>query len=267
MKKVLTIITSLLISISAFAAVEYTSGQEIVSIPESIITPVTKAIPDSLSNTFDLNKTVIIVPGAAKQTCDFSKIEGLDRKELQNFLADCAKKKAINFYVSSEKAGLQGHLLIWYLEKDPEGQAFFQTLPLTDRIQLAVNARASLLFIQSGAITGTEFWTGKSADKFGGWDSNWKPVPWECNALAEKFGKDKEVVTNEIYSTFLAKGISDVVYQNFFKNYIKTVPVEKAKTLIKNELLAFASVMNPDNEVQAKWLTTLRLLNTTYSEL
>ena len=267
MKRILTIITSLLISISAFAAVEYTSGQEIVSIPESIITPVAKAIPDSLSNTFNLNKTVINVPGAAKQTCDFSKIEGLDRKELQNFLVECSKKKDINLYASSEKAGLQGHLLIWYLEKDPEGQAFFQTLPLTDRIQLAVNARASLLFIQSGAITGTDFWTSKSADKFGGWDSNWKPSLWQCGVLAEKFGKDKEVVTNEIYSTFLAKGISDVVYQTFFKNYIKTVPVEKAKTLIKNELLAFASVMNPDNEVQAKWLTTLRLLNTTYSEL
>ena len=267
MKRILTIITSLLISISAFAAVEYTSGQEIVSIPESIITPVAKAIPDSLSNTFDLNKTVIIVPGAATQTCDFSKIEGLDRKELQSFLAECAKKKDINLYTSTQKAGLQGHLLIHYFEKDPEGQAFFQTLPLTDRIQLAVNARASLLFIQSGAITGTEFWTSKSADKFGGWDSNWKPGPWECITLAEKFGKDKEVVTNETYSTFLAKGIFDVAYQTYFKNYIKTVPVEKAKTLIKNELLAFASVMNPDNEVQAKWLTTLRLLNTTYSEL
>ena len=132
---------------------------------------------------------------------------------------------------------------------------------------VAINARASLLFIQSGAITGTEFWTSKSADKFGGWDSNWKPGLWECIALAEKFGKDKEVVTNEIYSTFLAKGIFDVAYQTYFKNYIKTIPVEKAKTLIKNELLAFASVMNPDNEVQAKWLTTLRLLNTTYSEL
>lgn len=270
MKRILTIITSLLISISAFAAVEYTSGQEIVSIPESIITPVAKAIPDSLSNTFDLNKTVIIVPGApgaATKTCDFSKIEGLDRKELQSFLTECAKKKDINLYTSTQKAGLQGHLLIQYLEKDPEGQAFFQTLPLTDRIQLAVNARARLLFIQSGAITGTEFWTSKSADKFDSWDSNWKPLPWECNALAEKFGKDKEVVTNEIYSTFLAKGMFDVAYQTFFKNYIKTVPVEKAKTLIKNELLTFASVMNPDNEVQAKWLTTLRLLNTTYSEL
>ena len=267
MKKVLTIITSLLISISAFAAVEYTSGQEIVSIPESIITPVAKAIPDSLSNTFNLNKTVIIVPGTATQTCDFSKIEGLDRKELQSFLAECSKKKDINLYTSSEKAGLQGHLLIQYLEKDPEGQAFFQTLPLTDRIQLAVNARSSLLFIQSGAITGTEFWTSKSADKFGDWDSNWKPAWWEIITLANKFGRDKEVVTNEIYSTFLAKGISDVVYQTFFKNYIKTVSVEKAKMLIKNELLAFASVMNPDNEVQAKWLTTLRLLNTTYSEL
>lgn len=267
MKKVLTIITSLLISISAFAAVEYTSGQEIVSIPESIITPVAKAIPDSLSNTFDLNKTVIIVPGAATQTCDFSKIEGLDRKELQNFLVECSKKKDINLYTSTQKAGLQGHLLIQYFEKDPEGQAFFQTLPLVDRIQLAINARASLLFIQSGAITGTEFWTAKSADKFAFWTSAWKPNSWECNELAKKFGKDTDVITNEIYSTFLAKGISDAVYQNFFKNYIKTVPVEKAKTLIKNELLAFVSNMNPDNEVQAKWLTTLRLLNTTYSEL
>lgn len=267
MKKVLTIITSLLISISAFAAADYSFGLEIIPIPESIVKPVAKAIPDSLSNGFNLNKTVIIVPGAATQTFDFSKIEGLDRKELQNFLADCAKKKDINLYDSMQKAGLRGYLLIQYLEKDPEGQAFFQTLPLTDRIQLAVNARASLLFIQSGAITGTEFWTGKSADKFGFWNSNWKPDLWECNALAEKFGKDKDVVINEIYSTFLAKGISNVVYQNFFKNYIKTVPVEKAKVLIKNELLAFASVMNPDNEVQAKWLTTLRLLNTTYSEL
>lgn len=267
MKHILTIITSLLISISAFAAVEYTSGQEIVSIPESIITPVAKAIPDSLSNTFNLNKTVINVSGAATQTYDFSKIEGLDRKELQNFLVECSKKKDINLYASSVKAGLQGHLLIQYLEKDPEGQAFFQALPLTDRIQLAVNARASLLFIQSGAITGTDFWTNKSADKFGSWDSNWKPIPWECNSFAKKFGKDKEIVTNEIYSTFLGKGVCDMAYQIFFKNYIKTVPVEKAKTLIKNELLAFASVMNPDNEVQAKWLTTLRLLNTTYSEL
>ncbi len=267
MKKVLTIITSFLISISAFAAVEYTSGQEIVSIPESIITPVAKAIPDSLSNTFDLNKTVIIVPGAATQTCDFSKIEGLDRKELQNFLVECSKKKDINLYTSTQKAGLQGHLLIQYFEKDPEGQAFFQTLPLTDRIQLAVNARASLLFIQSGAITGTDFWTSKSADKFGPWDSNWLPLWWECGTLANKFGRDKEVVINEIYASFLGKGICNMTYQIFFKNYIKTVPVEKAKTLIKNELLAFASVMNPDNEVQAKWLTTLRLLNTTYSEL
>ena len=267
MKKVLTIITSFLISISAFAAVEYTWGQEIVSIPESIVKPVAKAIPDSLAPGFIVSKAIINVPGTATQTYDFSKIEGLDRKELQKFLAECAKKKDIDLYTSSENAGLQGHLLIWYFEKDPEGQAFFQTLPLTDRIQLAINARASLLFIQSGAITGTEFWTGKSTDKFGIWDSNWKPMPWECNALAEKFGKDKETVTNEIYSTFLGKGISDVAYRTYFKNYIKTVSVEKAKTLIKNELLAFASVMNPDDEVQAKWLTTLRLLNTTYSEL
>lgn len=267
MKKVLTIITSFLISISAFAAADYSSGSEIIPIPESIVKPIAKAIPDSLSNTFDLNKTVIIVPDAATQTLDFSKIEGLDRKELQNFLAECSKKKDINLYKSSINAGLYGHLLIWYFEKDPEGQVFFQTLSLTDRIQLAINARASLLFIQSGAITGTEFWTTKSADKFGGWTSDWKPLPWECAALAGKFGKDKEVVTNEIYSTFLAKGISDVNYQNFFKNYIKTVSVEKAKTFIKNELLAFASIMNPDDEAQAKWLTTLRLLNTTYSEL
>lgn len=267
MKKVLTIITSFLISISAFAAADYSSGSEIIPIPESIVKPIAKAIPDSLSSNLDLNKTVIIVPGAATQTLDFSKIEGLDRKELQNFLVECSKKKDINLYKSSINAGLQGYLLIWYFEKDPEGQAFFQTLPLTDRIQLAVNARASLLFIQSGAITGTDFWTGKSADKFGIWDSNWKPLPWECTALAKKFDKDEETVTNEIYSTFLAKGIFNVNYQNFFKNYIKTVSVEKAKTLIKNELLAFASIMNPDDEAQAKWLTTLRLLNTTYSEL
>lgn len=271
MKKVLTIITSLLISISAFAAVEYTLGHEIVSIPESIIKPIAKAIPDSLSSNFCLDNTVVFVKSDTqdfrKSHFDFSKIEGLDRKELQNFLVECSKKKDIDLCASSEKAGLQGYLLIQYFEKDPEGQAFFQTLPLVDRIQLAINARASLLFIQSGAITGTEFWTAKSADKFAFWTSAWKPNPWECNALAEKFGKDTDVITNEIYSTFLAKGISDAVYQNFFKNYIKTVPVEKAKTLIKNELLAFASIMNPDNEVQAKWLTTLRLLNTTYSEL
>ena len=184
-----------------------------------------------------MNKTVIIVPGAATQTCDFSKIEGLDRKELQSFLAECAKKKDINLYTSTQKAGLQGHLLIHYFEKDPEGQAFFQTLPLTDRIQLAVNARARLLFIQSGAITGTEFWTSKSADKFGDWDSNWKPGPWECIKLAKKFGKDKEVVTNEIYSTFLAKGIFDVAYQTYFKNYIKTIPVEKPKLLLRMNCL------------------------------
>ena len=271
MKKVLTIITSLLISISAFAAADYSFGSKIIPIPESIVKPVAKAIPDSLSSNFRLKTTVIFVKPDTqdfhKTHFDFSKIEGLDKKELQNFLVECSKKKDIDLYNSSVKAGLHGYLLIQYLEKDPEGQAFFQTLPLTDRIQLALNARASYLFIQSGAITGTEFWTAKSADKFAFWTSNWKPTPWECNAFAEKFGKDKEIVTNEIYSTFLAKGISDVSYQNFFKNYIKTVSVEKAKTLIKNELLAFASVMNPDNEVQAKWLTTLRLLNTTYSEL
>lgn len=271
MKKALTFITSLLISISAFAAADYSSGTEIIPIPESIVKPVAKAIPDSLASNFRLENSVIFVSGDSgnfhKSHMDFSKIEGLDRKELQNFLVECSKKKDIDLFGSSVKAGMNGHLLIQYLEKDPEGQAFFQTLPLVDRIQLAINARASYLFIQSGAIAGTEFWTAKSADKFGGWTSNWKPQLWECNALAEKFGKDKETVFNEIYSVFLAKGVSNVTYQKFFKNYIKTVSVEKAKTLIKNELLAFASVMNPDNEIQAKWLTTLRLLNTTYSEL
>lgn len=255
MKKVLTIITSFLISISAFAAADYSFGSKIIPIPESIVKPIDKAFPGSLS--INLNDIHI----------DFSKIEGLDRKELQDFFVECSKKKDIDLGESSVKAGLHGYLLVQYLEKDPEGKAFFQTLPLSDRIQLAINTRAPSLFAQSGAITGTEFWTGKSADKFGIWTSNWLPAPWECNILAEKFGKDKETVINEIYSTFLAKGISDVNYQNFFKNYIKTVSVEKAKTLIKNELLAFASVMNPDDEVQAKWLTTLRLLNTTYSEL
>lgn len=271
MKKVLTIITSFLISISAFAAVDYSFGTEIIPIPESIVKPIAKVIPDSLSSNFNLNNTVICVEADTQDFCksrfDFSKIEGLDRKELQNFLVECSKKKDIDLVGSSVKAGLYGWLLIQYVEKDPEGQAFFQTLPLSDRIQLAINARASYLFIQSGAITGTEFWTAKSADKFAFWTSSWKPDPWECNAFAEKFGKDKETVTNEIYSTFLAKGNFDVVYQTFFKNYIKTVPVEKAKTIIKNELLAFTSIMNPDDEVQAKWLTTLRLLNTTYSEL
>lgn len=271
MKKALTIITSFLISISAFAAADYSFGSEIISIPESIVKPIAKAIPDSLSSNFNLKNTVIFVKSDTqdlhKARFDFSKIEGLDRKELQNFLVECSKKKDIDLSKSSVNAGLYGWLLIQYLEKDPEGQAFFQTLPLTDRIQLAINARAANLFIQSGAITGTEFWTAKSADKFAFWTSDWKPSFWELDILAEKFGKDKETVTNEIYSTFLAKGISDVVYQDFFKNYIKTVSVEKAKTLIKNELLAFASIMNPDDEAQAKWLTTLRLLNTTYSEL
>lgn len=271
MKKVLTIITSFLISVSAFAAADYSFGSEIIPIPESIVKPVAKAIPDSLSSNFNLANTVIFVKSDTqdplKDHVDFSKIEGLDRKELQNFFVECSKKKDIELVDSSVKAGLYGWLLIQYLENDPEGQAFFQTLPLTDRIQLAINARATHLFIKSGAITGTEFWTSKAGDKFPFWTSDWKPNPWECTLIAEKLGKDKETVTNEIYSTFLAKGNFDVVYQTFFKNYIKTVPVEKAKIIIKNELLAFASVMNPDDEVQAKWLTTLRLLNTTYSEL
>ena len=278
MKKVLIIITSFLISISAFAAADYSFGSEIIPIPESIVKPIAKAIPDSLSSNFKLTNTVIFVKSDIQDSLkdhedpltdhiDFSKIEGLDRKELQNFFIECSKKKDIDLVDSSVKAGLNGWLLNQYLENDPEGQAFFQTLPLTDRIQLAINARAAHLFIQSGAITGTEFWTSKSGDKFPFWTSNWKPTPRECTLLAKKLGKDKETVTNEIYSTFLAKGIFYETYQTFFKKYIKTVPVEKAKTLIKNELLAFVSVMNPDNEVQAKWLTTLRLLNTTYSEL
>ena len=270
MKKILTIITSFLISISAFAAADYSFGTEIIPIPESIVKPIAKAIPDSLSS--NLINTVIYVEDSKPRDFyelrfDFSKIEGLDKKELQNFLVECSKKKDIDLFMSSKKVGLAGHLLIQYLEKDPEGQAFFQTLSLTDRIQLAINARASQLFIQSGAITGTEFWTGKSADKFASWTSDWKPGIWECNVLADKIGKDRETVINEIYSTFLAKGFFDIDYQIYFKNYIKTIPIEKAKTLIKNELLTFTSVMNPDDEVQAKWLTTLRLLNTTYSEL
>ena len=77
----------------------------------------------------------------------------------------------------------------------------------------------------------------------------------------------KQIILTQINSRFVGTAKYSTEWQKFFKAYIKSLPVDKAKEVIKKELTAFAVNMNPDDAEQTKWLTTLRLLNTTYSEL
>ena len=90
---------------------------------------------------------------------------------------------------------------------------------------------------------------------------------YQARMIAENTGEDLFDILTQINSRFVGTAKYSTEWQKFFKAYIKSLPADKAREVIKKELTAFAVNMNPDDAEQTKWLTTLRLLNTTYSEL
>jgi len=238
-------------------------------------------IPDSLKNiasTFVtwkdyVNKGVVTtiktVWGGSQLDYDNA---GIKHEEMQKFLLDNIDG---NINAACEASGINKIFFSMYIESEKTGAAWFKTLTKEQRIKMAWSIMAGNAPIISGDVnkeyilsnkafitpTGRRYYSGNE---------------WRCWLLPHTAGmivgadansEQAKALYKEIKMTLLAQGRYEESYQKFFKDYIKSLPADKAKETIKNELTAFAIIVNPEDAAQTKWLTTLRLLNTTYSEL
>ncbi len=90
---------------------------------------------------------------------------------------------------------------------------------------------------------------------------------WDIKLIANYTNADFNVMESKLYTSFLATQKMDTLYQKWFKNYLPTLPLAKAKEVVSAELRAMLKNVDPNNKAQTDWITVLRVLNTSYSEL
>ncbi len=90
---------------------------------------------------------------------------------------------------------------------------------------------------------------------------------WQFSQLARMNNVKLADVQTGFYKSRLGKGIFNEQYQKWFVDYVRNLPLAEAKTIISTELRMIVGKVDPANKKQNDWLTQLRVLNTTYSEL
>ncbi len=90
---------------------------------------------------------------------------------------------------------------------------------------------------------------------------------WDIRTMAHIQAGDRTAYDDIFFTTKLATGEYSKDYQNWFKEHVRTQSLNKAKEIVSNELRALLSKIDPTNKKQNEWLTTVRILNTSYSEL
>ena len=210
---------------------------------------------------------VNLAPGGVPSV-DFVRASGISDAEMQKLILDNLNKNSIPVVKSVNASGF---FFTCYIERTIEGAKWFKTLPQETRIQIIATYATLNAGFASGDIN-KNYLLNDNAFVFENgfrWfaGSTVALSEYQAKMIAENTGENWTDILIQVNSRFVGTAKYSTEWQKFFKVYVKSLPVDKAKEVIKKELTAFAVNMNPDDAEQTKWLTTLRLLNTTYSEL
>lgn len=249
-------------------SVKNPSNMEAAVFSDKILDAIATIAP--LKGTSPIWKTcdnVNLAPGGATSV-DFVEVSGISDTEMQKLILDNLNKNPIP---AVKSVNASRTFFTCYIERTLEGTKWFKALPQQTRVQLITTYGALNAGFASGDIN-KNYLLNDNAFVF---ENGFRWLPgstillseYQAKMIAENTGENWSDILTQINSRFVGTAKYSTEWQKFFKTYVKSLPVDKAKELIKNELIAFAANMNPDDAEQTKWLTTLRLLNTTYSEL
>ena len=210
---------------------------------------------------------VNLAPGGVASV-DFVKVSGISDTEMQNLILDNLNKNSLPVVKSVNASRF---FFTCYIERTIEGAKWFKSLPQETRVQIITTYAALNAGFASGDIN-KNYLLNDNAFVFENgfrWFAGSTVVisEYQAKVIAENTGENWFDILTQVNSRFVGTAKYSTGWQKFFKDYIKLLSPDKARDVIKKELTAFAVSMNPDDAEQTKWLTTLRLLNTTYSEL
>lgn len=243
-------------------------NMEVAVFSDKILDAITTIAPlKGISPIWKTCDNVNLAPGSVPSV-DFVKVSGISDVEMQKLILDNLNK---NLFPVVKSVNASRFFFTCYIERTIEGAKWFKTLPQETRIQIIATYAALNAGFVSGDIN-KNYLLNDNAFVFED-GSRWLAgstivlSEYQARMIAENTGEDLFDILTQINSRFVGTAKYSTEWQKFFKAYVKSLPVDKAREVIKKELTAFAVNMNPDDAEQTKWLTTLRLLNTTYSEL
>lgn len=210
---------------------------------------------------------VNLAPGGVPSV-DFVEVSGISDAEMQKLILDNLNKNPIP---TVKSVNASRFFFTCYIERTIEGIKWFKSLPQETRVQIITTYAALQAGFASGDIN-KNYLLNDNAFVFENgfrWfaGSTVTISEYQAKMIAENTGENWTDILIQVNSRFVGTAKYSTEWQKFFKAYVKSLPADKAREVIKKELTAFAVNMNPDDAEQTKWLTTLRLLNTTYSEL
>lgn len=249
-------------------SVKNPNNMEVAVFSDKILDAITTIAP--LKGTSPIWKTcdnVNLAPGGVASV-DFVKVSGISDTEMQNLILDNLNKNSIPVVKSVNASRF---FFTCYIERTIEGAKWFKSLPQETRAQIITTYAALNAGFASGDIN-KNYLLNDNAFVFENgfrWFAGSTVVisEYQAKMIAENTGENWSDILTQVNSRFVGTAKYSTGWQKFFKDYIKLLSPDKARDVIKKELTAFAVNMNPDDAEQTKWLTTLRLLNTTYSEL
>lgn len=249
-------------------SVKNPNNMEVAVFSDKILDAITTIAP--LKGTSPIWKTcdnVNLAPGGVASV-DFVKVSGISDAEMQNLILDNLNK---NLAPVVKSVNASRFFFTCYIERTIEGAKWFKSLPQETRAQIITTYAALNAGFASGDIN-KNYLLNDNAFVFENgfrWFAGSTVVisEYQAKMIAENTGENWSDILTQVNSRVVGTAKYSTGWQKFFKDYIKLLSLDKARDVIKKELTAFAVNMNPDDAEQTKWLTTLRLLNTTYSEL
>lgn len=249
-------------------SVKNPSNMEAAVFSDKILDAIATVAPlNGISPIWKTCNNVNLAPGGVPSV-DFVRVSGISDAEMQKLILDNLNKNSIPAIRSVNASRI---FFTTYIERTIEGVKWFKSLPQETRVQIIVTYAALQAGFASGDIN-KNYLLNDNAFVFENgfrWYAGSTVVisEYQAKMIAENTGENWSDILTQVNSRFIGTAKYSTDWQKFFKNYIKLLPADKAREAIKKELMAFAVNMNPDDTEQTKWLTTLRLLNTTYSEL
>lgn len=249
-------------------SVKNPSNMEAAVFSDKILDAIATIAP--LKGTSPIWKTcdnVNLAPGGVSSV-DFVEVSGISDAEMQKLILDNLNKNSIP---TVKSVNASRFFFTCYIERTIEGAKWFKSLPQETRVQIITTYAALQAGFASGDIN-KNYLLNDNAFVFENgfrWFAGSTVVisEYQAKMIAENTGENWSDILTQVNSRFVGTAKYSTGWQKFFKDYIKLLSADKAREVIKKELTAFAVNMNPDDAEQTKWLTTLRLLNTTYSEL
>lgn len=249
-------------------SVKNPNNMEVAVFSDNVLEAITTVAPlNGISPIWKTCDNVNLAPGGVPSV-DFVRVSGISDAEMQKLILDNLNKNSIP---TVRSVNASRFFFTAYIERTLEGIKWFKSLPQETRVQIITTYAALQAGFASGDIN-KNYLLNDNAFVFENgyrWFAGSTVVisEYQAKMIAENTGENWSDILTQVNSRFIGTAKCSADWQKFFKNYIKLLPADKAREVIKKELTAFAVNMNPDDAEQTKWLTTLRLLNTTYSEL